>query len=136
MFSRVLSTLAAGSFTILMLSGCALSGETKLTSLDQSDLSTEELVGREMTLTNDVEGIYGDWFLTMGDEKTVVFVKEMPQGISAGDEVEATGTVEEFEFTEADRERLYRYTSSDNANYLVNRDKEPVLTDATVKKAE
>ena len=90
----------------------------------------------EMTLTNDVEGIYGDWFLTMGDEKTVVFVKEMPQGISAGDEVEATGTVEEFEFTEADRERLYRYTSSDNANYLVNRDKEPVLTDATVKKAE
>lgn len=136
MLSRAFNGIIVGLVAISTLSGCALSGETKLTSLDQSDMSTEELVGRDMTLTNNVKGIYGDWFLTMGDEKTLVFVKEIPSGINVGDEVEATGTVEEFEFTDAERERLYQYTSADNANYLFNRDKEPVLTDATVVKSD
>ncbi|MFI7481952.1 hypothetical protein ACH9EU_05995 [Kocuria sp. M1R5S2] len=129
-------TVAVAGLTGLLLTGCQ--DETRLTQLDQSGVSTEELVGEEITLTNEVEGIFGEEFLTMGDEQTVVFVTEMPEGLSPGDEVEATGVVEEGDlFSEpGDRDRLMLLTDEENANYLVNRGPEPYLTDATVTVAE
>ncbi|GAA1754898.1 hypothetical protein [Kocuria aegyptia] len=127
---------AAGLAAALALTGCQ--DETRLTQLDQSEVSTEELVGEEITLTNEVEEIFGEEFLTMGAEQTVVFVAEMPEGLSPGDEVEATGTVEAGDlFSEpGDRERLLRLTDEETANYLVNRESEPYLTDATVTVVE
>lgn len=129
-------TLAVAGLTGLLLTGCQ--DETRLTRLDQSEIATEELVGKELTLTNEVEGIYGEEFLTMGEEQTVVFVAEMPEDIRPGDEVEATGIVEAGDlFSEpGDRERLFLLTDEENANYLVNRGPEPYLTDATVTVVE
>ncbi|KLU10446.1 hypothetical protein, partial [Kocuria sp. SM24M-10] len=133
---RTLPLAAAGVAGALLLTGCQ--DETRLTQLDQSQVSTEELVGEEITLTNEVEGVYGEEFLTMGDEQTVVFVTDMPAELSPGDEVEATGTVASGDlFSEpGDRERLYQLTDEENANYLVNREAEPYLTDATVTVVE
>ncbi|MFI7493312.1 hypothetical protein ACH9D2_09085, partial [Kocuria sp. M4R2S49] len=130
-------TLAVAGLTgALLLTGCQ--DETRLTQLDQSGVSTEELVGQQITLTNDVEGIYGEEFLTMGDEQTVVFVSEMPADLRPGDEVEATGTVAAGDlFSEpGDRDRLMRLTDEETANYLVNRESEPYLTEATVTVVE
>ena len=129
---RTVSLSAAGLAGALLLTGCQ--DKTKLTQLDQSEVSTEELVGREMTLVNEVKGIYGEEFLTMGDEQTVVYVTEMPADLRPGDEVEATGTVEAGDlFSEpGDRDRLMRLTDEETANYLVNRGPEPYLTEATV----
>ncbi|MFI7481313.1 hypothetical protein ACH9EU_02740 [Kocuria sp. M1R5S2] len=136
MTHRALTVAAAGLTGALLLTGCQ--DETRLTHLDQSGVSTEELVGQEITLTNDVEGIYGEEFLTMGNEQTVVFVSEMPADLRPGDEVEATGTVAASDlFSDpGDRERLYQLTDEENANYLVNRESEPYLTEATVTIAE
>lgn len=131
------STLAvAGLVGALLLTGCQ--DETRLTQLDQSAVSTEELVGREITLTNEVGEIFGEEFLTMGAEQTVVFVSEMPDDLRPGDEVEATGTVEAGDlFSEpGDRDRLLRLTDEETANYLVNRESEPYLVDATVTVVE
>lgn len=127
---------AAGLTGALLLTGCQ--DETRLTQLDQSGVSNEELVGEEITLTNDVEGIYGEEFLTMGDEQTVVFVTDMPAEVRPGDEVEATGTVASGDlFSDpGDRERLYQLTDEGNANYLVNRESELYLTEATVTVVE
>ncbi|KLU08462.1 hypothetical protein [Kocuria sp. SM24M-10] len=127
---------AAGLAGALLLTGCQ--DETRLTQLDQSGVSNEELVGEEITLTNDVEGIYGEEFLTMGDEQTVVFVTDMPADVRPGDEVEATGTVASGDlFSDpGDRERLYQLTDEGNANYLVNRESELYLTEATVTVVE
>lgn len=129
---RTFIVAAVGLTGALLLTGCQ--DETRLTELDQSGASNEELVGEEITLTNDVEGIYGQEFLTMGDEKTVVFVTEMPTDLRPGDEVEATGTVASGDlFSEAgDRDRLYQLTDTQTANYLVNRESELYLTEATV----
>ena len=49
-----------------------------------------------MTLVNEVDEVFGEEFLTMGDEQTVVFVDQMPEGLQPGDEVEATGIVEMY----------------------------------------
>ncbi|GEO94435.1 hypothetical protein KTU01_05580 [Kocuria turfanensis] len=129
---RTLPLAAAGLTGALLLAGCQ--GETRLTELDQSQVATEELVGKEITLTNEVDGIYGEEFLTMGDEQTVVFVEDMPADLRPGDEVEVTGTVAAGDlFSDpGDRERLYRLTDEQTANYLVNRETEPYLVDATV----
>lgn len=136
MTHRPLTLAVAGLTGALLLTGCQ--DETRLTQLDQSGASTEELVGQEITLTSDVEGIYGEEFLTMGDEQTVVFVAEMPEDIRPGDEVEATGTVESGDlFSDpGDRDRLFLLTNEENANYLVDRGPEPYLTEATVTVVE
>lgn len=136
MTHRTLTLAAAGLAGALLLTGCQ--DETDLTQLDQSGVPTEELVGEEMTLTNEVEEIFGETFLTMGDEQTVVFVTEMPDDLRPGDEVEATGTVEAGDlFSEpGDRDRLLQMTDEETANYLVNRESEPYLTEATVTVVE
>ncbi|GAA1757100.1 hypothetical protein [Kocuria aegyptia] len=136
MTHRTRIVAAAGLTGALLLTGCQ--DETRLTELDQSEVSTEELVGEQITLTNEVEGIYGEEFLTMGDELTVVFVTEMPADLRPGDEVEATGTVAAGDlFSEpGDRDRLMRLTDEETANYLVNRESEPYLTEATVTVVE
>lgn len=136
MTHRTQTLAVAGLTGALLLTGCQ--DETRLTQLDQSGVSTEELVGQQITLTNDVEGIYGEEFLTMGDEQTVVFVSEMPADLRPGDEVEATGTVAAGDlFSEpGDRDRLMRLTDEETANYLVNRESEPYLTEATVTVVE
>jgi hypothetical protein len=136
MTHRTLTVAAAGLTGALLLTGCQ--DETRLTELDQSGVSTEELVGKQVTLTNEVEGIYGEEFVTMGDELTVVFVSEMPADLRPGDEVEATGTVAAGDlFSEpGDRDRLMRLTDEETANYLVNRESEPYLTEATVTVVE
>lgn len=136
MTHRTLTLAAAGLTGALLLTGCQ--DETRLTQLDQSEVSTEELVGEEITLTNEVEGIYGDEFLTMGDEQTVVFVEDMPEDLRPGDEVEATGVVAADDlFSEpGDRDRLIVLSDEETANYLVNRGPEPYLTEATVTVVE
>jgi hypothetical protein len=133
---RIWPLAVAGVAGALLLTGCQ--DETRLTQLDQSEVSTEELVGKEITLTNEVENVYGEEFLTMGAEQTVVFVTEMPADLRPGDEVEATGTVAAGDlFSDpGDRERLYQLTDDQTANYLVNRESEPHLTDATVTLVE
>lgn len=136
MTHRTLTSAATGLAGALLLTGCQ--DETRLTQLDQSEVSTQELVGEEITLTNDVKGIYGEEFLTMGDERTVVFVEEMPADLRPGDEVEATGTVATGDlFSEpGDRERLFLLTDEETANYLANRESEPYLTEATITVVE
>lgn len=136
MTHRTLTLAAAGLTGALLLTGCQ--DETRLTQLDQSEVSTQELVGEEITLTHEVEGIYGEEFLTMGDELTVVFVTEMPEDLRPGDEVEATGTVAAGDIFDEprDRDRLLLLTDEETANYLVNRDSEPYLIDATVTKVD
>lgn len=136
MTHRTLTVAAAGLTGALLLTGCQ--DETRLTELDQSGVSNEELVGEEITLTNDVEGIYGEEFLTMGDERTVVFVEDMPAEVRPGDEVEAIGTVASGDlFSDpGDRERLFQLTDEETANYLVNRESELYLTEATVTVVE
>ena len=136
MTHRTLTLAAAGLTGALLLTGCQ--DETRLTQLDQSGVSTEELVGQEITLTNEVEEIFGEEFLTMGAEQTVVFVSEMPADLRPGDEVEATGIVEAGDlFSEpGDRDRLLRLTDEQNANYLVTRESEPYLTDAAITVVE
>ncbi len=136
MTHRTLTLAAAGLTGALLLTGCQ--DETRLTQLDQSGVPTEELVGEEITLTNEVEEIFGEEFLTMGDEQTIVFVTDMPADLRPGDEVEATGTVEAGDvFSEPeDRDRLMLMTDEGTANYLVNRDSEPYLTEATVTVVE
>ena len=136
MTHRTLTLAAAGLTGALLLTGCQ--DETELTQLDQAGVPTEELVGEEITLTNEVEGIYGEEFLTMGDEQTIVFVAEMPADLRPGDEVEATGTVESGDvFSEpGDRDRLMLLTDEETANYLVNREPELYLTEATVTVVE
>ncbi|MFI7493347.1 hypothetical protein ACH9D2_01290 [Kocuria sp. M4R2S49] len=127
---------AAGLAGTLLLTGCQ--DETRLTQLNQSGVPTEELVGEEMTLTNEVEEIFGEDFLTMGDEQTVVYVTEMPEDLRPGDEVEATGTVAADDlFSEpGDHDRLLQLTDEETADYLVNRESEPYLTEATVTVVE
>lgn len=136
MTHRTLTLAAAGLAGALLLTGCQ--DETELTEMDQSGVPTEELVGEEMTLTNEVEEIFGEDFLTMGDEQTVVYVTEMPDDLRPGDEVEATGIVEAGDlFSEpGDRDRLLQLTDEETANYLVNRESEPYLTEATVTVVE
>ncbi|KUG61652.1 hypothetical protein AVL61_01725 [Kocuria rosea subsp. polaris] len=136
MTRRTLTLAAAGLAGSLLLTACQ--DETQLTQLDQSGVPTEELVGEEITLTNEVEEIFGEEFLTMGDEQTIVFVTEMPADLRPGDSVEATGTVEAGDvFSEPeDRDRLMLMTDEGTANYLVNRDSEPYLTEATVTVVE
>ena len=137
MMHRTRAFTAAGLLGALVLSGCAITGETKLTQLAQDpEISPEELIGREMTLVNEVDEVFGEEFLTMGDEQTVVFVDQMPEGLQPGDEVKATGIVEMYEFDPVDRERLYLFTNEETANYLVNRDAELALTGATVVKVD
>ena len=133
---RTVSLSAAGLAGALLLTGCQ--DKTKLTQLDQSEVSTEELVGREMTLVNEVKGIYGEEFLTMGDEQTVVYVTEMPADLRPGDEIEATGTVAAGDlFSDpGDRDQLFLLTDEETANYLVNRESEPYLTEATITVVE
>lgn len=127
---------AAAVAGAVVLTGCQ--DETKLTQLDQSGSTDEELIGQVITLENEIDEVYGDEFVTMGEEKTLVFVKDMPDDLKAGDDVRATGTVEERDaFSgEKDREHLDTMTDTDNANYLVDRDSELILTDATITKAD
>jgi hypothetical protein len=119
----------------LMVTGCQ--EETTLTEMDQAGAPVEELVGEQMTLTNEVQAVLGQELVTIGAEGTMVFVDEVPDGLAPGDTVEATGTVEIGDpFSVDDLERLQQYTDNNTATYLVDRDREPYLAEATITKID
>ncbi|MFI7585366.1 hypothetical protein ACH9DO_16475 [Kocuria sp. M1N1S27] len=64
----------------------------------------------------------------------MVFVAEMPEDLRPGDEVEATDIIAAGDIFDEpiDRDPLLLLTDEETANYLVNRDSEPHLVDATV----
>ncbi|MEX5277637.1 MULTISPECIES: hypothetical protein [Kocuria] len=121
---------------LITLTGCQ--ENTKLTELEDHGGAHEQYVGKTMTLDNEIVEVFGDEFLTMGEEKTVVYVDDMPHGLHPGDDITATGTVAQGDIfdTPADRERLMTLTDEGTANYLANRDTELYLKDATVTKKD
>lgn len=135
MKSRALTLAAVSIAGGLLLAGCQ--DETTLTEMDQAGAPVEELVGEQMTLTNEVQAVLGQELVTMGDEETMVFVDEVPDGLAPGDTVEATGTVEIGDpFSVDDLERLQQYTDTNTATYIIDRDREPYLVDATITKVD
>lgn len=133
MTHRALTLAAAGLAGALLLTGCADEdtelGEERVVG----GVPTEELVGEEMTLTAEVEGVFGQELITVGDDETMVFVEAMPDGLAPGDTVEVTGVVAAGDvFGAEDLERLNLVTDTDTATYLVDRGPEPYLEDATV----
>lgn len=132
---RAVSLAALGLAGGLFLTGCA--DDTTLTEMDQAGAPVEELVGEQMTLTNEVQAVLGQELVTIGEDETMVFVDEVPDGLAPGDDVEVTGTVEIGDpFSVDDLERLQQYTDSSTATYLVDRDEEPYLVDATLTKLD
>ncbi|GAB2598803.1 hypothetical protein GCM10009696_00250 [Kocuria himachalensis] len=133
--TRTLTTGAAALLTAGAVAGCT--SETALTQADQSGIPTEELVGDTMTLTNEVQEILAHGIITIGAEDTIIVTEQLPEGLSAGDDVEATGTVVERDvFTVDDLDALQRVTDQQTAQYLVNRGEEPILADATVTRTD
>ncbi len=129
-------TTAAAAATLLLAgtaAGCA--EETELTQADQSGVPSEELVGETMTLTGEVQEILAHQVIAIGAEDTLVLADRLPEDLAVGDEVEATGTVEERDvFTVDDYEALQEVTDQETAQLYVGRDEEPILVDATVTK--
>lgn len=131
MTKRALTLAAAGLAGALLLTGCE--DDTDLTSADQAGVPTEELVGEEMTLTNEVAGVFGQELITIGDDETMVFVEEVPEGLGPGDDVEVTGVVAVGDPLDVDDlDRLNLVTDSDTATYLIDRGSEPYLEEATI----
>lgn len=130
------TTTAAAAALLLAgtVAGCA--EETELTQADQSGVPTEELVGETMTLTGEVQAVLAHQVIAIGAEDTLVMAEQLPEGIMVGDEVEATGTVEERDvFTVDDFESLQAVTDQETAQLYVDRGEEPILVDATVTAA-
>ncbi|ALU38789.1 hypothetical protein AS188_02400 [Kocuria flava] len=133
---RLPRTTAAAAALLLAgtVAGCA--EETELTQADQSGVPTEELVGETMTLTGEVQAVLAHQVIAIGAEDTLVMAEQLPEGIMVGDEVEATGTVEERDvFTVDDLESLQTVTDQETAQLYVDRGEEPILVDATVTAA-
>ena len=131
---RALTTGLAGLLLAGAATGCTQ--ETDLTEAAQSDVPTEELVGQEMTLTNEVQEVLAHQVITIGAEDTVVVAEQLPGDLVRGDDVEVTGTVEERDvFTVDDLEALQQVTDDETAQYLVDRGEELILVDATVTRA-
>ncbi|PLC11596.1 hypothetical protein AUQ48_04230 [Kocuria flava] len=135
---RLPRTTAAAAAALLLagtVAGCA--EETELTQADQSGVPTEELVGETMTLTGEVQAVLAHQVIAIGAEDTLVMAEQLPEGIMVGDEVEATGTVEERDvFTVDDFESLQAVTDQETAQLYVDRGEEPILVDATVTAAD
>ncbi|MFI7481757.1 hypothetical protein ACH9EU_04990 [Kocuria sp. M1R5S2] len=75
--------------------------------------------------------------ITVGEEDTVVTAGELPEGLSPGDDVRVTGTVEKTDvLTTDDFDALQEVTDQETAQYLVDRGEERVLTDAPVTVVE
>ncbi|MEF3120232.1 hypothetical protein [Kocuria flava] len=134
---RLPRTTAAAAAALLLagtVAGCA--EETELTQADQSGVPTEELVGETMTLTGEVQAVLAHQVIAIGAEDTLVMAEQLPEGIMVGDEVEATGRVEERDvFTVDDFESLQAVTDQETAQLYVDRGEEPILVDATVTAA-
>ncbi|MCJ8505132.1 hypothetical protein MRU69_09710 [Kocuria flava] len=132
---RTTATAAAALLLAGTVAGCA--EETELTQADQSGVPTEELVGETMTLTGEVQAVLAHQVIAIGAEDTLVMAEQLPEGIMVGDEVEATGTVEERDvFTVDDLESLQAATDQETAQLYVDRGEEPILVDATVTAAD
>ena len=132
---RTTATAAAALLLAGTVAGCA--EETELTQADQSGVPTEELVGETMTLTGEVQAVLAHQVIAIGAEDTLVMAEQLPEGIMVGDEVEATGTVEERDvFTVDDLESLQTVTDQETAQLYVDRGEEPILVDATVTAAD
>ncbi|MCD1144298.1 hypothetical protein LQU92_03455 [Kocuria sp. LUK] len=135
---RLPRTTAAAAAALLLagtVAGCA--EETELTQADQSGVPTEELVGETMTLTGEVQAVLAHQVIAIGAEDTLVMAEQLPEGIMVGDEVEATGRVEERDvFTVDDFESLQAVTDQETAQLYVDRGEEPILVDATVTAAD
>ena len=62
---------------------------------------------------------------------------QLPEGLSVGDEIEATGTVEERDvFTVDDYEALQAVADEETAQLYVGRGEELILVDATVTRLQ
>ncbi|MFF0903508.1 UNVERIFIED_CONTAM: hypothetical protein RF653_07505 [Kocuria sp. CPCC 205316] len=132
-YPRTTAAAAAALLLVGTAAGCA--EETELTQADQSGVPSEELVGETMTLTGEVQEILAHQVIAIGAEDTLVLADQLPEDLSVGDEVEATGTVEERDvFTVDDYEALQEVTDQETAQLYVGREEEPILVDATVTK--
>ena len=132
---RTTDAAAAALLLAGTVAGCA--EETELTQADQSGVPTEELVGETMTLTGEVQAVLAHQVIAIGAEDTLVMAEQLPEGIMVGDEVEATGRVEERDvFTVDDFESLQAVTDQETAQLYVDRGEEPILVDATVTAAD
>jgi hypothetical protein len=130
---RITAAAAAALLLTGTAAGCA--EETELTQADQSGVPSEELVGETMTLTGEVQEILAHQVIAIGAEDTLVLADRLPEDLAVGDEVEATGTVEERDvFTVDDYEALQEVTDQETAQLYVGRDEEPILVGATVTK--
>ncbi|MEX5237054.1 hypothetical protein [Kocuria arenosa] len=130
------TTAAAAAALLLAGTAAGCAEETELTQADQSGVPSEELVGETMTLTGEVQEILAHQVIAIGAEDTLVLADQLPEDLAVGDEVEATGTVEERDvFTVDDYEALQEVTDQETAQLYVGRDEEPILVDATVTKA-
>jgi hypothetical protein len=129
------TTAAAAAALLLAGTAAGCAEETELTQADQSGVPSEELVGETMTLTGEVQEILAHQVIAIGAEDTLVLADRLPEDLAVGDEVEATGTVEERDvFTVDDYEALQEVTDQETAQLYVGRDEEPILVDATVTK--
>ena len=116
-----ISAVLAGLALLGAATGCT--DETRLTQLDQSEVSAEELVGL-------VPGV-----IAIGAEDTIVMAQQFPEDLTVGDEVEVTGTVESRDvFTVDDLEALLAVTDEETATHYIDREEELILTEATVTK--
>ena len=122
----------------LTMTGCQ--EETTLTGLDQAGASVEELVGEQMTLTNEVQAVLGQELVTIGAEGRRgpwCSSTRSPTDWPPATRWRPTGTVEIGDpFSVDDLERLQQYTDNNTATYLVDRDREPYLAEATITKID
>ena len=133
MTHRALTLAAAGLAGALLLTGCGEEDTELAEERVVGGAPSEELAGEEMTLTNEVAGVFGQEFITVGDDETMVFVEDVPDGLAPGDTVEVTGIVAVGDpLTVDDLDRLNLVTDTDTATYLVNRGAEPYLEEATI----
>lgn len=133
MTHRALTLAAAGLAGALLLTGCGEEDTELAEERVVGGVPSEELVGEEMTLTNEVAGVFGQELITIGDDETMVFVEEMPEGLGPGDDVEVTGVVAVGDPLDVDDlDRLNLVTDSDTATYLIDRGSEPYLEEATI----
>lgn len=113
------------------LAGCA--PETELTQAAQSNVPVDELIGQSMTMTHRIQHVLPDDVITVGAEGTVVVAKDLPANLNAGDEVRITGTVDRRDVYQTDDiPSLQRTLDQGTMMYLIDRDEELILTDATV----
>lgn len=130
-FPRTTAAAAAALLLAGTAAGCA--EETELTQADQSGVPTEELVGETMTLTGEVQEILAHQVIAIGAEDTLVLADQLPEDLAVGDDVEATGTVEERDvFTVDDYDALLEVADEETAQLYVGRDEELILVGATV----